>query len=124
MLRLLLQLLLPMLLPLLLPEANAAAVAAATADNSAHCCRSCGCLLLPQLMPAADKVVCCYHAAACLRLPTNAATTTDAPHQMSLWQILLPLILQEYFPLPRCQNCRQSNGSKKYLNMFFMILYH
>jgi hypothetical protein len=91
MLRLLLQLLLPMLLPLLLPEANAAAVAAATADNSAYCSRSCSCLLLPLLMPATDKAVCCYPAAAaCLRQPTNAATTTDAPHQMSLWQILLP----------------------------------
>ena len=95
MLRLLLLPLLPMLLPLLLPEANAAAVAAATADDSAHCSRSCGCSLLPLLMPAADKAACCYPAAACLRLPTNAAATTDAPHQMSLRQSLLPLTVQE-----------------------------
>jgi hypothetical protein len=91
-----------MLLPLLPPEANAAAVAAATADDSAHCSRSCGCSLLPLLMPAADEAVCCYPTAACLRLPTNAAATTDAPHQMSLRQILLPLTLQELIPLPRC----------------------
>jgi hypothetical protein len=91
---LLLLLLLSMLLPLLPPEANTAAVAATTADNSEHCSRSCGCLLLPLLMPAANKAVCCYPAAACLRLLTNAATTTDAPHQMSLRQILLPLTLQ------------------------------
>jgi hypothetical protein len=107
-----------MLLPLLPPEANAAAVAATTAENSAHCSRSCGCLLLPLLMLAADKAVCCYPAAACLRLPTNAAATTDAPHQMQmlLRQILLPLTLQKLIPLPRCQNCRQSSGGK---NIFY-----
>ncbi len=112
MLQLLLPLLLPMLLPLLPPEANAAAVAAATADNSAHCSRSCSCLLLLLLMPAANKVICCYPAAACLRLPTNTAATTDAPHQMLLRQILLPLTLQELILLPHCHNCRQNSGGK------------
>jgi hypothetical protein len=85
--------LLPMLLPLLPPEANAAAVSATTADNSADFSRSYSCLLLPLLMPAADEAVCCYPAAACLRQPSNAAATTDAPHQMSLQQIVLPLTL-------------------------------
>jgi hypothetical protein len=114
--------LLPMLLPLLPPEASAAAVAAATADDSAHCSRSCGYLLLPLLMPATDKAVCCCPAAACLRLPTNAAAPTHVPHQMSLRQILLPLTLQELIPLPHCQYCRQSSGGEKFSNMFVMIL--
>jgi hypothetical protein len=70
-------------------------------------------LLLPLLMPAAEEAVYCYPAAACLRLPTNSATTTDAPHPMLLQQIMLPLTLQKLIPLPRCQKtCRQSSGGK------------
>ncbi len=116
--------LLLMLLPLLPSEANAAAVAAATAVNSADCSRSCGCLLLPLLMPAADEAVCCYPAAACLRQPSNAAAATDAPHQMSLRQIVLPLTLQELILLPHCQSvCRQSSGGIVWILSVFYIRY-
>jgi hypothetical protein len=120
MLWLLLPLLLPMLLPLLPPEANVAAVAAATADNSAHYSRSCDCLLMPLLMPAADKAVCCYLAAACLRLRTNAATTTDAPHQMLLRQILLPLTLQELIPCHVAKIVGKTAAAKIYSNICFL----
>jgi hypothetical protein len=82
--------------------------------------RNCGCLLLPLLMPAADEAVCCYPAAACLRLPTNAAVTTDAPHQMSLKQSLLPLTVQEsrIDSTATCQNCWQSSRGK---NIFYLL---
>ncbi len=73
-------------------------------------------------MRAADKAVCCSPAAACLRLPTNAAATTDAPHQMSLQQILLPLTLQELILLPRRQNCRQSNGGGNIFKHMFLVI--